>query len=164
MERTRFMRLAAAIGDLGSPFYREERQRDVWNEASAVGFQLMLWLSLVAASASLWIGGRPAVPYALTMFFVAGVGSLVTIAYSHRLGVDPASPDWVTPRRLVVVSALYVVLVGGLIRSTRGSTGDSALERGLPVSFAVGTFLGLALAVRRMTKKRVDPPEPAEDA
>jgi hypothetical protein len=38
-----FVRLAAGVGDLGNPFYREERQRDVWNEASAVGMQLTLW-------------------------------------------------------------------------------------------------------------------------
>ena len=29
-----FVRAAAAIGDLSNPFYGEERQRDVWNEAS----------------------------------------------------------------------------------------------------------------------------------
>ena len=31
-----FIRTAAVIGDLSNPFYGEERQRDVWNEASAV--------------------------------------------------------------------------------------------------------------------------------
>lgn len=52
-----FVRAAAAVGDLGNPFYREERRRDVWNEASAVGFQLMLWLGLAAAAAMIWIAG-----------------------------------------------------------------------------------------------------------
>ncbi len=36
------VRSAELIGDLGNPFYAEERQRDVWNEASAVGLQLLL--------------------------------------------------------------------------------------------------------------------------
>lgn len=58
-----FVRAAAAVGDLGNLFYREERRRDVWNEASAVGFQLMLWLGLAAAAAMIWIGGPPALPY-----------------------------------------------------------------------------------------------------
>jgi hypothetical protein len=31
-----FLRAAGAIGDLGNAFYREARQRDVWNEASAL--------------------------------------------------------------------------------------------------------------------------------
>lgn len=34
------------IGDLDHPFYRDERQRFVWYEASAIGFQLALFLQL----------------------------------------------------------------------------------------------------------------------
>ena len=61
-----FLRTAERIGDLGSPFYREERQRDVWNEASAVGFQVLLWLLPLAAVASVWMGGAGAVPTEVT--------------------------------------------------------------------------------------------------
>ena len=43
------MRAAAVIGDLSNPFHREERQRDAWNEASAVGLQVLLALSFLAA-------------------------------------------------------------------------------------------------------------------
>ena len=38
-----FVRAARFVGDLGNPFYEEERQRDVWNEACAFGLQLLLW-------------------------------------------------------------------------------------------------------------------------
>jgi hypothetical protein len=37
-----FVRVAAVIGDLSNPFYGEERQRDVWNEASAVALQVLI--------------------------------------------------------------------------------------------------------------------------
>src|SRR5690242_18627048 len=37
VNESRFVRWAGVVGDLGSPFLAEERQRDVWNEASAVG-------------------------------------------------------------------------------------------------------------------------------
>ena len=50
-----FVQAAAVIGDLSNPFYREERQRDVWNEASAVAFQVLIWLHLLAATAVVWI-------------------------------------------------------------------------------------------------------------
>ena len=46
MSQTRpdpFVRVAQFIGDFGNPFYDEERQRDVWNEACAFGLQLLLW-------------------------------------------------------------------------------------------------------------------------
>jgi hypothetical protein len=49
-----FVRAAGMVGDLGSPYYREERQRDVWNEAAAVGLQVVLWLGLGAAAAMVW--------------------------------------------------------------------------------------------------------------
>lgn len=52
-----FVRLAAGVGDLGNPFYREEPQRDVWNEASAVGMQLTLWAGMAAATVMVWLGG-----------------------------------------------------------------------------------------------------------
>ncbi len=57
-----FVRAAAVIGDLSNPFYREERQRDVWNEASAVALQVLLWLSWLAATAAVWIMGAPRCP------------------------------------------------------------------------------------------------------
>lgn len=63
------------MADLGSPFYREERQRDVWNEASAVGHQLVLWLGMVTAAAMVWIGGATALPYAVTLYAVIGVSA-----------------------------------------------------------------------------------------
>ncbi len=34
-DRSLFVRAAAAVGDLGNPFYDEERQREVWNEAAS---------------------------------------------------------------------------------------------------------------------------------
>ncbi len=46
------VRMAHVVGDFGKPFYAEERQRDVWNEASAFGFQLVLWCALVVCTAT----------------------------------------------------------------------------------------------------------------
>ncbi len=45
-----FMKAARTIGDLDDEFYHDERQRDVWNEASAVGFQLAQWAALAGAA------------------------------------------------------------------------------------------------------------------
>ena len=43
-----FVTAAGIVGDLGSPFYREERRRDVWNEASAVVMGLPVPLTKVS--------------------------------------------------------------------------------------------------------------------
>ena len=80
-----FVRAAGMVGDLGNPFYREERQRDVWNEASAVGLQLVLWLGLAAVAAMVWLGGAPALPYALAVLVVLGAASWVSVLYAHKL-------------------------------------------------------------------------------
>lgn len=74
-----FMRAEAAVGDLGSSFYDEERRRDVWNEASAVDVQLTLWLGLVVANAMVWLGGTDGLPYA-----VAGLVGVVGILWDLR--------------------------------------------------------------------------------
>src|SRR5437868_6635333 len=43
MTMSAFERAMRAAGDLDDEFYLDERQRDVWNEAAAVGFQLFMW-------------------------------------------------------------------------------------------------------------------------
>lgn len=47
------------VGDFGSPFYGEERQRDVWNEAQAFGLQLAVWATLTAATITVWSVAPP---------------------------------------------------------------------------------------------------------
>lgn len=82
-----FVRAAGVVGDLANPFYREERQRDVWNEAGAVGLQVVLWLGLGAAAAMAWFGGAPALPYAVAVLGVLGAAAWVSVLYAGRLGV-----------------------------------------------------------------------------
>ena len=96
-----FVAAAGMIGDLGSPFYREERQRDVWNEASAVGLQAVLLLGLAAATGMVWLGGAPALPYAATVLAVAGVGSWLALLYAWALGVTVHDPAGLLRLRLV---------------------------------------------------------------
>ena len=134
-----FMRLAGGIGDLASPFYREERQRDVWNEASAVGLQVALWLSTAAATAMVWIGGRTALPYALTTFTVTGIASWFALAYATRLGVRADDPRWFQARRLVPYAVLVLAFLAGVVHAApTGAFGSG---------FAVGATGGGAVAV-----------------
>lgn len=123
-----FVRAAGAVGDLGNPFYREERRRDVWNEASAVGFQLMLWLGLAAAAAMIWIGGPPALPYVVVVIGIVGVPSLVCIVYAERLGVRGTEGMRMARSRMVPVLVLVVVLAAGLlVRGSDDGVGASTL-------------------------------------
>ena len=137
-----FVRAAGAIGDLGSPFYREERRRDVWNEASAVGLQVTLWLALAAATVMVWLGGSSALPYAFTVFGVVGVASWVTFLYAGALGVTVDDADLL---RLRLVPYL-VLMVGFLAGAARVAPSDGFL-RGLVWGGAFGGAAALLLVL-----------------
>ena len=138
------LRSARAVGDLGNPFYAEERQRHVWNEASAVGLQLAIWLMLLTATVMVWVGGRDAVPYALAVFLLAGAVSWTTVLYALALGVDASSPQHVLRARLLPYLALLVLLVVGTVR---------ALGHVSP-SVAAGAAVGAGVAVAALTLAR----------
>jgi hypothetical protein len=137
-----FVSAAGVVGDLGHPFYDEERQRDVWNEASAVGLQLVLWLALAAATAMVWLGGAAALPYAVTVLVVEGAAAWVTVLYARRLGVRIDDVKGVLRLRLVPYAVLLVGFLVGVLRV--------APPDGFVGGFANGMVLGSAGAVMWM--------------
>ena len=129
-----FVSAASVVGDLGNPFYREERQRDVWNEAAAVGLQVMVWLGLAAATAMVWLGGATAVPYAITVIGVLGVASWVAIGYARALGVDATDGTRTVRLRMLPYGVLLVAFLLGVQRS--------APADGSAAGFATGAVVG----------------------
>ena len=132
------MRAARFVGDFGNPFYDEERQRDVWNEASAFGLQLLLWTVLPAATVTLWVVGGPSVPYVAGALGLLGLVCCLTVAYAVRLGVDVTGSQRMVRLRMLPYLLLVLVLAGGFVRSTSSD---------LSSSFGVGLATGAALAV-----------------
>jgi hypothetical protein len=121
-----FVRAAAVIGDLSSPFYREERRRDVWNEASAVALQVLIWLNFLVATAVIWIVGADALPYVYGMLVMVGLTGWIAILYSWSLGVDVQDSTWVSWRRLVPLLVVAAALAVGMVRASGAeeSVGD----------------------------------------
>ena len=107
-----FVRAAAAIGDLSNPFYREERQRDVWNEASTVALQVLLWLSLLAATAAVWIIGADALPYVYALMVMVGIAGWVAIGYAWSLGVHVETSKARWPRMTYLLGVALLLLAG----------------------------------------------------
>jgi hypothetical protein len=134
-----FVAAAGLVGDLNHPFYAEERQRDVWNEACAVGFQLVLWLALASATAMVWLGGAPALPYVVTVLAVVGVTAGVTLTYAHRLGVRVDDAEGMLRLRLVPYCALILLLFAGVVRV--------APPDGFAGGFVHGMVAGMVVAV-----------------
>ena len=125
------------VGDFGSPFYGEERQRDVWNEAQAFGLQLAVWATLTAATITVWSVGGAAVPYVLGALARIGVVCLLTVVYAQRLGVDVAQPQRLLRLRLVPYGVLVLALVAGVLRAQNDGS----------VSFIAGVTSGALVAV-----------------
>ena len=136
------VRMAHVVGDFGNPFYAEERQRDVWNEASAFGLQLLLWSAVLASSVTVWVAGAPSVPYVLGAMMIVGSVSGLTLAYAQRRGVSLTGGPHVLRWRLLPFVGLLVAMGVGVLRADAG---------GLPTSFAkgmvAGAVVGLVLAV-----------------
>jgi hypothetical protein len=115
-----FIRMAGVIGDLSNPFYGEERQRDVWNEASAVALQVLLCLNLLAATAAVWIVGADALPYVYALLAMIGIASWIAILYSWSLGVHVEERKRLSRRRLVPALVVAVLLAAGMLRAQTG--------------------------------------------
>ena len=126
-----FDRLTTRIGDLDHPLYAEERQRDVWNEASAVGFQLLLWALLVAAVVSVWVGGADAVPYTLGMTLPIGLASIVAVSYAARRGVDLRAAGILDP-----VATVATAVRVGLSMAIEAADCDVLIQRPVRLSQA----------------------------
>lgn len=133
-----FDRAADLVGDFGHPFYAEERQRDVWNEASALGLQLVLLLGLAVGTVLVWVDGAPSVPAVMSFLAVLGVASIVTIAHANRLGVDIGRPRIMLRWRLVPYAAIVVLLCVGLARAMPDESAEG---------FGVGAVTGAAMAL-----------------
>ncbi|TCN49403.1 hypothetical protein EV641_1153 [Rhodococcus sp. SMB37] len=109
-----FMKAARFIGDLDDEFYHDERQRDVWNEASAVGFQLAQWSALVGAALLPWIAGRIGAQISIGVLAVWFVISMVTITYARAAHVDLYSTAKTWRPRTILAGVVYLAGIAGI--------------------------------------------------
>ncbi|UYP17437.1 DUF2029 domain-containing protein [Rhodococcus sp. Z13] len=165
---TAFYKAARFVGDLDDDFYRDERQRDVWNEASAVGFQLSQWIALVAAAVLPWIAGRPGAWTALGILIAWFVVSVVTQLYARQRDVDLYLTANVWRPRAVAGAALYLVGIAGIFVQLRygdGVDNDPATWAGRIAGAATVLVIFAVFVVwnRRRTERRLDAEEGLED-
>ena len=155
-----FTRATTVIGDLDSPFYAEERQRDVWNEASAVGFQALLWCMLGLAAAMVWIGGQELFGWALVLILLTGFSSFLVLLQANRAGITGWEGARVRrPRVLLAIALIAVGALGVLVRSD-AEVSPSGIAGGV-VGFvvALGGAAGAAWWLRRQSEAEEDPDE-----
>ncbi len=143
------------VGDLDHPFYNDERQRYVWYEASAIGFQLMFLVNYVAAGLMLWIGGADALPYGLAILIVTIVVAGTVLGYASRRRADYA-PDLsdLLRKRGVLVVVINLFAVTGLVRALIDlDDGGEGFAGGLAEGAIGGVVAGLAVGAYSLWKK-----------
>lgn len=145
-EQPRFDRSLRWIGDLDHPFYSDERNRFVWYEASAIGFQLVLIGSFLTVGLSLWVGGSAALPYCFAMMApqLLALAAFQLFLKRHSAEYVPVMNDF-KRRRGQVALAAYAFMISGLARALLDlNTGDpdSRFAR-----FADGAFTGFLVGI-----------------
>lgn len=142
MSDTLFIRAMHAIGDFESPFYSEERDRDVWNEASAAGFQLMLWAGLIAALALPWIAGSAGTWFAMGILVVVGAVSWCTMLYASALHVDPMARTRLGARAVLAFTLVIAAIISIAFQLSSTYDNSSGMIGGLADGFLIGAVLG----------------------
>ncbi|WMM71013.1 DUF2029 domain-containing protein [Rhodococcus pyridinivorans] len=130
-----------------------------------MGFQLSLWIALVAAALLPWLAGRPGAWTALGILVAWFVVSIVTQLYARQRDVDLYATAKLWRPRSAAAAALYLVGVAGIFLRLRYEShpfeNDAATWAGRVVGAAVVIVLaGLVLAwSRRRTQRRLDAEE-----
>lgn len=152
--QSRFVRAASVVGDLDSSFYDEERDRDIWNEASAVGFQALLWGIPLACAVALWIVGAEAFIPVACMLVIWGIAAGVVLRYATRFGVDPGARAPLIGGRRLLFGVVLGLLGTGVLRAAldlevTGNSFSSSFLRGMGQGAAfAGAVLLVILIVR----------------
>ena len=174
-EVTQSERALRWIGDLDHPFYNDERQRFIWYEASTIGFQLVLYVTLAALAAMAWIGGTGSLLYVWPMYLLLHfVVPIVVVGYAKQKYAEytPSLRELLTPKHNLHL-VLLAVLMAGLARAhwgLRTMAGDAPASgffggfvRGfswglvtIPVALAIGITIGIVMVFLEGSKPQVD--------
>ncbi|MFI8568414.1 hypothetical protein ACIGGF_17840 [Rhodococcus sp. NPDC078407] len=142
-----FVRAARFVGDLDDEFYADELRRDIWNEASAVGFQSFLWIGSIAGAVLPFAAGVTGAWVALGVFLVLTSVSFVVLGYAKARGIDMYASQKLRRARLVFAGLLLFVCGPGaalrlLAHYGGGNPGPMLIGAAIaaPVGFAAGVI------------------------
>jgi len=147
-----FVKAMRVVGDLDDEFYRDERQRDVWNEAAAVGFQLFVWAGLLAGAVLPWAAGIAGAYAALGVLVLVLVISSTTIGFARQRDVDLHATVTYAKPRLALALVLYALGAVGIVARLLTPTSDSPAS--MWSGMAVGAVVGVAVAAIAIRGKR----------
>ncbi|OZE91496.1 hypothetical protein CH302_25820 [Rhodococcus sp. 15-2388-1-1a] len=147
-----FVRAARFVGDLDDEFYADELQRDAWNEASAVGFQSLLWIGLIAGAILPFTAGVTGAWVALGLFFALNTVSFVVLGYAKVRGVDMYASQKLGRARIAFAGLLFFLSGAGAALRLLAHYGGNL--QSLWIGAAIGAPIGLAAGVVGIRNRR----------
>ncbi|KQU61051.1 hypothetical protein ASG84_00435 [Rhodococcus sp. Leaf278] len=148
-----FVTASRFIGDLDDEFYADELQRDIWNEASAVGFQSLLWIGLISGAVLPFAAGVTGAWIALGLFLVLMSVSLVVSGYARVRGVDMYAAQKLRRSRIAFAGLLFFLAGAGAALRLLAHYGGGNLQF-LWIGAAIGAPVGLAAGVVGIKNRR----------
>lgn len=148
-----FTKTMRFVGDLDDEFYDDERQRDVWNEASAIGFQLFCWSALLGAATLAWTANTTGAWIALGILVVFTLISYATLGYSAARGVNMYTAAKAGRLRVLAFGVISAVgYLGVLVRLQSDVYSQVSSWAGAAVGAVAGGGL-VVLAIWQMRKR-----------
>ncbi|ERB54638.1 hypothetical protein EEB12_10010 [Rhodococcus sp. WS1] len=138
------MKAMRFVGDLDDDFYKDERQRDVWNEASAVGFQFAYWITLIAAAILPWVAGRTGAWISVGLIIGWFICSMVVLRYAQAHDVDAYTSMKGLPPRVLMAGSVYLIALIGVVAQLVARPGDGISTW---AGAGVGALVGVTAAV-----------------
>lgn len=148
-----FIKAMRFVGDLDDEFYDDELQRDVWNEASAVGFQLFLWISLAAAAILPWVAGITGSWIAVGVVVVFLTVTFAVLGYTKSRGLDMHTSQKLTRPRIYGAVGLYLLGAGGAAVTLLAEYGGGS-TRYIAVGAAIGACGGLVCGIVGLIRRK----------
>ncbi len=135
------------IGDLDHPFYDDERQRFIWYEASAIGFQLFMFVNLFLVGAMLWVGGYGAMNYAFAVLMANNVAVVAATSYAKNNYAEykPTKGELLGRSRSKLLLPIVAFMAAGFVRALVFDRPDS--ETPSDSSFGVAEAIGFAFPI-----------------
>ncbi|WP_245819671.1 hypothetical protein [Rhodococcoides yunnanense] len=150
---SRFIRAMRFVGDLDDEFYDDELHRDVWNEASAVGFQLFVWVSLVAAAILPWVAGIAGSWTSVGVLLVFLSVATAVLGYTRARGLDMHTSQKLTRARIYGATGIYLLGAGSAAVTLLAEYGGGN-TRSIAAGASIGVCAGLAAGIHGIVRKR----------
>lgn len=148
-----FIRAARLVGDLDDEFYADEHRRDIWNEASAVGFQSFLWIGLISGAVLPYAAGVTGAWVAVGLFFVLITVSFVVLGYARMRGIDMYASQELRRTRIALAGLLFFLSGAGAALRLLAHYGGGNLQS-MWIGAAIAAPVGLAAGVVGIKNRR----------